>query len=167
MSFHVSDNNYSLSIIFAVAGKQDPKMIKCYHESSGGKFQHCMKDDGFETCFSKFDHSKSFHSKTIDCKKTLQSVFCKKIYLQTQITGWYCAVALPRGKCSTSSARVIWVAQGWKEIKNCKNNFEKVSLFFLRSMLYIKINMNGTCPLSKNPCLPLGLLFSLVFLFVA
>ena len=38
-------------------GKQDPKMIKCYHEDSGGKFQHCMKDDGFETCFSKFDHS--------------------------------------------------------------------------------------------------------------
>ena len=46
-------------LFFAVIGKQDPKMIKCYHEDSGGKFQHCMKDDGFETCFSKFDHSKA------------------------------------------------------------------------------------------------------------
>ena len=49
-------------LFFAVIGKQDPKMIKCYHEDSGGKFQHCMKDDGFETCFSKFDHSEeAFH----------------------------------------------------------------------------------------------------------
>ena len=72
--------NLIFSPFFAVIAKQDPKMIKCYHESSGGKFQHCMKEDGFETCFSKFDHSKSFHSKTIDCnkKKLYKAPFARK-----------------------------------------------------------------------------------------
>lgn len=40
-------------------GKQDPKSIKCYHEKAGGKFQQCWKDDGFETCFTKFDPSRN------------------------------------------------------------------------------------------------------------
>jgi len=40
--------------LYEVAGKQDPKLIKCYNEKAGGKFQQCWKDDGFETCFTKF-----------------------------------------------------------------------------------------------------------------
>ena len=37
---------------------QDLKSIKCYNEKTGGKFQECLKDDGFETCFSKYDSRK-------------------------------------------------------------------------------------------------------------
>ena len=41
-------------IPIAVESKQDPKLIKCYNEKTGGKFQQCWRDDGFETCFTKF-----------------------------------------------------------------------------------------------------------------
>ena len=44
--------------LLLVSSKQDPNAIKCYHETKGGKYQNCWKDDGFETCFTKFDHSK-------------------------------------------------------------------------------------------------------------
>ena len=37
---------------------QDSKSIKCYNEKTGGKFQECLKDNGFETCFSKYDSRK-------------------------------------------------------------------------------------------------------------
>jgi len=40
--------------LYEVESKQDPKLIKCYNERAGGKFQQCWRDDGFETCFTKF-----------------------------------------------------------------------------------------------------------------
>ena len=49
-----------LEYVFPVTSKQDTKSIKCYHEEAGGRYQMCSKDEGFETCFSKYDHSKEF-----------------------------------------------------------------------------------------------------------
>ena len=58
-------NGLSSLVIFNIAYKtnfsgqsnQDPKSIKCYNEKTGYKYQNCWKDDGFETCFSKYDSS--------------------------------------------------------------------------------------------------------------
>jgi len=66
-----------LLLVSSVAGKQDPKMIKCYHESSGGKFQHCMKDDGFETCFSKFDHNHRLILRGCSSKRKMFHIECE------------------------------------------------------------------------------------------
>ena len=35
-------------------------MMQCYHETEGGKYQECEMQDGFQTCFTKYDQSK-FH----------------------------------------------------------------------------------------------------------
>ena len=48
-----------IKIQISVESKQDPKLIKCYNERAGGKFQQCWRDDGFETCFTKFSPGKS------------------------------------------------------------------------------------------------------------
>ena len=45
---------YKYKNVISVESKQDPKLIKCYNERTGGKFQQCWRDDGFETCFTKF-----------------------------------------------------------------------------------------------------------------
>ena len=34
-----SNTNHDKEIVSSVAGKQDPKLIKCYNEKAGGKFQ--------------------------------------------------------------------------------------------------------------------------------
>ena len=44
-------------LVNTVMSDQDPDRIRCYHEKVGNKFQECEKKDGFQTCFTKYDHS--------------------------------------------------------------------------------------------------------------
>ena len=54
LQLQLTIENILKRITIAVESKQDPKLIKCYNEKTGGKFQQCWRDDGFETCFTKF-----------------------------------------------------------------------------------------------------------------
>ena len=68
---------------FAGQPKQDPKSIKCYNEKAGDKYQNCWKDDGFETCFSKYDSSEFISYRIHDW---LNQYNMKKENLATRIT---------------------------------------------------------------------------------
>ena len=150
MSFHVSDINSSLSTIFAVAGKQDPKMIKCYHESSGGKFQHCMKDDGFETCFSKFDHGKLFHSKTIDWKKKLSKVpFARKSNRKLRSPADIARLLFQE----ENVPHRVRESYEWHKVRKSKMLKKNLCSCFLSAQCHIKININGKCPKPLVYCL--------------
>merc|ERR1712179_172315 len=90
----------SLVMFLTVSSKQDPKSIQCYHEVNGDKFQQCHKDDGFETCFSKYDHNRVVILRGCSSKKKMFHVECENHISGTRNEQFcYCSYDL----CNSSS----------------------------------------------------------------
>ena len=76
--------------------------LRCYGGKGGGKFQECHQDDGYKTCFTKYENGKY-----IDC--TITNIYSQHL----QECGWRGGVR-PSGPCCTWSARRTRVRTCWR-----------------------------------------------------
>merc|ERR1712106_783130 len=60
-----------------VSGFDSKTSLRCYSEPSGPKYQICDKSFGFQTCFTKYDHSQKIILRGCSSKRKMFHIECE------------------------------------------------------------------------------------------
>ena len=78
--------------------------LRCYGGKGGGKFQECHQDDGYKTCFTKYENGNIITHEECVCMRNIPLAQAPELR----------GAARPRGRCCMWSARRTRARACWR-----------------------------------------------------